>query len=251
MKYDKMFSRNIGFLTEEEQAKISQLSVGIAGAGGDGGLLAERLVRFGVNRIILADPEVFEIENINRQFAAYTDTIGSNKAAAVANELRRINPKAEIVTFEGVSRENVREFVSMADLIIDEIEFSIPSLSVMLAREARKQRKYVFMGANIGWGASSLCFAPDGMKFEEFFAYNEETKEIDATRYAKQVPSYFDRGMLMDVLEGKISIPSISSAVGLVASLLSSSIILFWTGKKNPRIVPEFLHYDMFELAEY
>jgi tRNA A37 threonylcarbamoyladenosine dehydratase len=47
MDYTKMFRRNIGFLTEEDQKKVSQLSAGIAGAGGDGGLLAERLVRFG------------------------------------------------------------------------------------------------------------------------------------------------------------------------------------------------------------
>ena len=66
MVYGKMFHRNIGFLTQNEQEKISTLSIGIAGAGGDGGLLSERLVRFGIKRIVLADPEVFDVENINR-----------------------------------------------------------------------------------------------------------------------------------------------------------------------------------------
>lgn len=250
VSYEKMFSRNIGFLTQEEQDRISELSIGIAGAGGDGGLLSERLARFGIRRVVLADPEIFEIENVNRQFAATFNNIGVNKAVAVGKELCSINPYLEVRVYkEGVTVDNVSEFVSNADVIIDEIEFTYPEISVMLAREARRQNKYVFTGANIGWGASVICFAPDGMTFEEFFDYDEVTHSIDATRYAKQVPGYIDRKMLADVLEGKISIPSISSSVGLVAALLSSALILSCVGRKKPLVAPEFLHFDMQELC--
>lgn len=246
---EKAFSRNIGFLTKDEQQKIFNLSIGIAGAGGDGGLLSERLLRFGVGKILLADPEDFEIENVNRQFAANSKNIGINKAVAVGSELQLINPQAKVVVFsDGITEDNVCEFISNADVIVDEIEFTIPRLSVMLAREARRQNKYLFTGANIGWGASIICFAPDGMTFEEFFMYDEKEETIDAKRYAKEIPPYFDATMLEDVLAGKISIPTISSAVGLVASMLSTSLILFIAGKKDPIIAPEFIHFDMLEM---
>ncbi|HBP00946.1 MAG TPA: hypothetical protein DD454_01920 [Candidatus Moranbacteria bacterium] len=176
--------------------------------------------------------------------------MGLNKAVAVGAELNRINPHAEVIVYEqGITSANISEFVSRADVIIDEIEFTIPELSIMLAREARRQGKYVFTGANIGWGASVICFAPNGMTFEEFFSYDEDSKTIDATRYAKDFPEYLDRKMLTDVLEGKMSIPSISSAVGLVASLLSSALILHCVDRKKPLIAPEFTHFDMHELG--
>ena len=51
----------------------------------------------------------FEPSNINRQFAAYVDTLGVNKAEAVAAELRRINPDLSLRTFaEGVTETSAR-----------------------------------------------------------------------------------------------------------------------------------------------
>lgn len=242
---NKAFSRNIGFLAKEEQSILSKTSIAVAGAGGDGGLLSERLIRFGIGSIILADPEVFEIENSNRQFAANSKTMGMNKAAAVGAELALINPSVGIRIFsEGINEVNIVEFVSSADVIIDEIEFTIPELSVMLAREARKQKKFLFTGANVGWGASVFCFAPDGMTFEEHFCYDEASKTIDPLKYVKKVPCYFETEMLQRVLSNEISIPTVSSSVGLVASFVSMMIILMLTKKKMPPISPNFFHYD-------
>jgi molybdopterin/thiamine biosynthesis adenylyltransferase len=43
------------------QDKLSNSVVGIAGAGGIGGMLAMQLIRLGVRHIKLADPDVFDI----------------------------------------------------------------------------------------------------------------------------------------------------------------------------------------------
>ena len=145
------FSRNAGLISESEQEKLFQTTVAIAGAGGDGGLLAERLVRFGIGKIILADPEVFEPANINRQFASGVKNFWRNKAEAVAEELLKINPAISVTVYSnGITQENVNEIVSAADVVVDEIEYSLPYLSVMLHKEARAQHKHVFMGANMG-----------------------------------------------------------------------------------------------------
>ena len=244
------FTRNLGFISEDEQARISSTTILIAGAGADGGLLAERLVRFGIEKIILADPDVFEASNINRQFAAYQKNLGRNKAEAVAEELLQINPSLEIEWLkEGVTKENVSRLVSSADVIVDEIEYSLPAISVMLHRKARRQNKHVFIAANIGWGASVFCFSPHGKTFEEHFEFDEQHQTINPLRYLKTVPAYITDELKEKVLEGCITIPSLSSAVGLVASVLSNEIILFITKKRMPLIVPQFLSIDLFDFA--
>ena len=53
--YKSIFSRNIGLLTEKEQDRLRRSTVAIAGMGGVGGLLAERLIRLGLGKIKIND----------------------------------------------------------------------------------------------------------------------------------------------------------------------------------------------------
>ncbi len=123
--YELAFARNLGFISQAEQDKLSETSVAIAGAGGDGGELAVLLARMGFGEIRLADPDPFEIENINRQAVCTTRTVGMNKAVAVAEYLHEINPDISTPVYtDGVTRDNVGKFVEGADLVIDETEFT-------------------------------------------------------------------------------------------------------------------------------
>ena len=54
--YKEIFFRNGGLISETEQDILRRSSVAIAGVGGVGGLLAERLVRIGIGRIKITDP---------------------------------------------------------------------------------------------------------------------------------------------------------------------------------------------------
>jgi len=246
----EIFSRNVGLITEKEQALLANTCIAIAGVGGDGGLLAERLVRFGIGKLILADPEIFEMANLNRQFAANKNYMGKNKAVAVAMELLLINPNLKVNVYtDGITKENVKEIVQEANIIVDELEYTLPELSVMLHREARKNNKHVFMGANIGWGASMFCFAPGGKTFEEHFSYDEKRKTIDPLAYLKKVPSYLKGEIAENVLSGKMPMPALASSVSLVASVIASEVIFFVTGKREPVTMPHFLFIDLFELS--
>ena len=230
---DLLFSRNMGLISPEEQEELKRTSIAIAGVGGDGGLLAERLCRFGIGELIIADPDLFDTTNINRQFGCDQNTIGKNKAEVIASSLRLINPELVIHVFpEGVSKNNVNEIVSQADIIVDEIDFSCPEVSVLLHRTARENSKSVFMGANIGWGASIFCFEPDGMTFEDFFGYDEERHAINIYSYFPDKPDYVTQELLNSVLKGEIPVPGVASSISLVAAALSTEIILAIT-KKN------------------
>lgn len=64
--YDKRVNRTIPFLGVDDaaqkaaQQRLSQMTVGIAGAGGIGGAMAVRLARFGIKKIKIADPDTFD-----------------------------------------------------------------------------------------------------------------------------------------------------------------------------------------------
>jgi sulfur carrier protein ThiS adenylyltransferase len=71
--------------------RIKTSSVGIAGLGGLGSAVAVALARIGVGRLVLADFDVVEPSNLNRQ-QYFIDQLGMYKTDALAQNLRRINP---------------------------------------------------------------------------------------------------------------------------------------------------------------
>ncbi len=76
-------------------AKLKQACVGIAGVGGLGSAVAVALARIGVSRLIIADFDVVEPSNLNRQ-QYFIDQIGYLKVEALTENLSRINPYVSI-----------------------------------------------------------------------------------------------------------------------------------------------------------
>ena len=104
MDYDLVYGRNIGLFTKEEQEKLKAAKVAIAGVGGVGGIQAATLARFGIGKMAIMDPGVFDEPDMNRQYAATKSTLGRNKAIATAQFLRDINPLIDLdVFFRGLT----------------------------------------------------------------------------------------------------------------------------------------------------
>ncbi len=72
-------------------AVLKRSAVGIAGLGGLGSAIAIALARIGVGRLVLADFDVVEPSNLNRQ-QYFIDQIGLYKTDALRANLVRINP---------------------------------------------------------------------------------------------------------------------------------------------------------------
>ena len=62
------FSRHRGLFSAEEQDALRDTRVAIAGLGGVGGIYLATLARMGVGRYHLADKDVYDASNINRQY---------------------------------------------------------------------------------------------------------------------------------------------------------------------------------------
>lgn len=76
-------------------AKLKAATVGIAGLGGLGSAIAVALARVGVGKLILADFDVVEPSNLNRQ-QYFIDQIGLLKTEALVSNLWKINPYVEV-----------------------------------------------------------------------------------------------------------------------------------------------------------
>jgi molybdopterin/thiamine biosynthesis adenylyltransferase len=242
------FERNLGFMTEAEQEKLQNSVVSIAGAGGDGGMLAVQLARMGVQEFRLADPDPFEVENTNRQAVCTTKTIGVNKAEAVAEYVQAINPNASVTTYsEGITEDNTPEFVQGATLVIDETEFTLHALGIMLSREARYNNIPVMTALNIGFGAMVTTFKPNGITLEKMLGFkNDEPldeiaeKQVSLDRWLPYLPSYVDMKAFAKVAKGEKSAPSIAPGVAMAASMGATQAFLNIAGKGNHRPKPVY-----------
>lgn len=229
----EQFDRNLGFLSQAEHEHLQESTVAIAGAGGDGGELAITLAQLGVGRFRIADPEVFEVNNLNRQAGASFNTIGKNKASVIAEIIQDINPYADVKVFtDGVTTENVEDFVKGSDLVIDETEFTHHELGVMIARTARANNLPVLMTLNIGFGSYTTSFAPNGKTFESYFGLNpkasleEIAKEtIPLSRWVPHIPSYADINNFKKVAAQEVPTPSVSTGVKVGVAEASTQAI--------------------------
>ena len=94
------YERNIPAVSPEEQETLSGKRVLVAGCGGLGGYIIEYLVRMGVGELTVADGDVFEPSNLNRQLLSGSDTLGRGKAAAAAARARNVNPSVKVTAVE-------------------------------------------------------------------------------------------------------------------------------------------------------
>jgi len=99
--------------------KIKQATVGIAGLGGLGSAIAVALARIGVGKLVLADFDVVEPSNLNRQ-QYFIDQLGLTKAEALEANLRRINPYVRYEAYcVRVTPGNIPELFGDVDVMVE------------------------------------------------------------------------------------------------------------------------------------
>jgi sulfur carrier protein ThiS adenylyltransferase len=77
--------------------RVKAARVGVAGLGGLGSQVAIALARTGFGTLVLADFDVVEPSNLNRQ-QYFVDQLGQPKTRALTDTLRRINPYLRALT---------------------------------------------------------------------------------------------------------------------------------------------------------
>lgn len=107
------YARQLLHWGEENQQRISQATVLIAGVGGLGATVSQLLVRAGVGKLYLVDDGIIDWPDLNRQVLYGEKDIGCGKLQLASERLCAINSATEISLIEGRIDE---DFVMPTDL---------------------------------------------------------------------------------------------------------------------------------------
>lgn len=107
------------YLSVEQLERIWSVKVGIAGAGGLGSNCAAALVRTGFRHIKIADFDVVDYSNLNRQFY-FLKQVGQSKVEALKENLISINPVMDIETiYVKLEVDNAAELFADCDVVVE------------------------------------------------------------------------------------------------------------------------------------
>jgi sulfur-carrier protein adenylyltransferase/sulfurtransferase len=246
--YREAFSRNIGLLTQSEQSRLCTSRVAIAGLGGAGGLYATTFARLGFGNFHIADLDVFEIVNMNRQQAASVDVLGQPKVNVVKRLINSINPGAKVSVFEnGINAENIEDFLKEVDVVLDGVDFFNIEARRLLFSRARAKNIFAITAGPIGFGSSMIIFDPKGMSFDDYFDMNDSLTENEKlVRFGLGLtPTLMQRKYFKPeaVKWKEKKAPSLVTGTLLCANLVSTEALRIVFGEEV-RSAPLSVHFD-------
>lgn len=247
--YAAAFSRNLGVLQESEQSRLRETTIALAGLGGAGGAHLEVLLRLGVQAFHLADPDRFELANFNRQWGASMETVGRTKVETMARLARQINPEVRLRHFpDGVTPENVTEFLDGSELAVDAIDFFNIEARRMLMANCRSRQITALLAAPVGFGASVLVFPAVGASFDEHFGFR------DGMTRTEQLMAFavgLGFGLTEDIDPSRVDLrhgkgPALGSACLLAAAMTATEIVKLLGGRALAPVGPYGFAFDPF-----
>lgn len=115
-----VFDRQIRAFGPDGQRVLRQLRVGIVGAGGTGSAVCEQLVRLGVGKILIIDPDVINDDgsNVTRVYGSTMADIGQPKVDLAKRNAHQIGIDTNVVTVQGtVNDEGTARRLTDCDVI--------------------------------------------------------------------------------------------------------------------------------------
>ena len=230
--HKELHSRNLGLLSDEDQKKLAETTLLVAGCG-VGSLIAISATRLGFRKFVLVDGDRVELSNTNRQGYTSKD-VGSYKVTALAKKIKHINPHAEIKKYRVfVDIKNAAKLVHQSDLVIDSIDPDAAQAVIAMHRAAQKEHKTIIQPTDVGWGAMVQVFTPESISYEKMIGLdpkkpveevsNEEAFGKFVEFFVKLMPPYV-QAIAMEVAEGKRPhYPQPVSASYLVSALTVSA----------------------------
>jgi molybdopterin-synthase adenylyltransferase len=216
------YIRNEQMLSREENLRLRDFRVVVAGCGGLGGYIIEMLARLGIGHITAIDGDVFETSNLNRQLLSHPGNLGLSKADQARERVKKINPDVHITAkHETITKNNALSLLRGHDVIADALD-NINSRRI-IGQAARKLGIPLVHGAIAGWYAQISTIYPGDPTLDSIY------------------PEGFEKGA-----ETESGNPSFTPA--LAASLQVSEILKVLLQKdgvlRNKLLVIDTLHHD-------
>lgn len=251
--YQNAFSRNIGWVTESEQARLRSARVGIGGLGGVGGVHLLTLARLGIGGFSIADFDVFDIVNFNRQVGANVSTLGCPKIDVLSEMARDINPEIDLKVFpKGIQADSLESFLDGVDVYVDGLDFFAFDARRMTFAACEKKGIPVVTAAPLGMGTALLVFGPEGMSFEEYFGFDGCDEMEMAIRFLVGLsPAMLQRGYVADMSRINLAEhrgPSSIAACQLCAGVAAIETLKLLLGRTGVRFAPWGSQFDAYRM---
>ncbi len=251
--YRGAFSRNIGWVTEAEQAKLRQTHVAIGGLGGVGGIHLLTLARLGIGKFSIADFDAFDIVNFNRQVGATVSSVGRAKIDVLSEMLRDINPDVELRVFpEGIQKHNMNGFLDGVDIYVDGLDFFAFETRRATFKACEEKGITAITAAPLGLGSALLVFAPGGMSFENYFGFEGcDELEMAIGFLVGLSPAMLQRGYVADMSRVNLSErrgPSCIAACQLCAGVTAVEVLKVALGRPGVRLAPWGSQFDAYRM---
>jgi len=244
--YAEFTTRNVGFVTEQEQKRLLAGRVLIIGVGGMGGAALQALARTGIGAFAIADIDTFEVSNLNRQVFADLDSVNQSKSGATAARLKRINPDIALEVFGAEWPQKLDELLQRYPIVINGMDDI--GAGIDLYRRARR-----FGATVIDAYTSSLpsvaVVRPDDPRPEERLRYPSRGRDIAALDaqikgacFAREMEyvlvhsssvRHIDMNAAIELLAGKRKRMSFAPMVITTGNLMAFEVVKLLLGRKT------------------
>lgn len=256
--YWKLFDRNLGIITGEQQQLLQDSCVSVFGLGGIGGVIAEILVRTGIGNIKIIDNDKFDVTNANRQVFAFKQTFGKMKTDISEDFLKSINPDINLFKYTEVTTSNVEEILRGSKVALLAIDSAKPCL--LISRQARVMNIPLVEGWAIPFG-NVRTFTSSTPSLEECYQFSTIGKDIDSLSQdeliglklqmlseLKKIPGieqFYSQNAVDRIMQGQI--PSFAPIVWLTSVLMALEAIKIILNLGGVTYAPGFALYNPFE----
>lgn len=143
----------------EGQQRISEARVLVVGAGGLGCPAALYLGASGVGHLSIADGDVVDLTNLQRQIGHASNRIGHNKAESLACSVNALNPEIEVLALASrLEGDALQQAVSSVDLVVDASDSFATRHAIN--RACVRAEKILVSGSALGFSGQLAVFDP-------------------------------------------------------------------------------------------
>lgn len=196
--------KTLDVIKKDELNTLKAKTVCVVGAGGLGGYVIEMLARLGIGRIRVADGDVFETSNLNRQLLCAERNLGKSKAKEALLRVKNVNSnvKCEMLD-EPITQKNVMDVFTGADIVIDCVD-NLKSRYIM--QEACQQLNIPLVHGAVGaWQGQVSTVFPDDKSISKIYGkeFIEELEPVGTASFLPATIASYQVSECVKVLLGK------------------------------------------------
>jgi len=146
--------------TSDDQKRLFNSKILIAGCGATGQALAQSFARLGIGNIMFFDPDSFEDTNLNRQIFSNESNLSASKAAETEKQLKNINSSVNINFYEkSIESDDFFNCIKDTDLVVDALDnFKSRFYLEKICRQ--KDKKFIHTAIS-GWSGQAKIVYPE------------------------------------------------------------------------------------------